>query len=173
MRLFLLKIKDKKKVGESMIYLPIPGFGEIKLQNLVLDYNGTIALDGRLIDGVGELLKQLSKSIDIFVITADTFGTVEKEMKDLPVRVIQINRGNEKEEKLQFIKQLGPNITAAIGNGNNDEFMLKEASIGICIMAQEGCSEKTLQCADLVIHDIKKALELFLYKNRLIATLRY
>lgn len=156
-----------------VIHLSIPGYGEIKLQYLVLDYNGTIALDGSLLAGVSDLIKQLSESIDIFVITADTFGTVKQEMAGLPVRVVQINRGNERKEKLQFVKQLGSSNTVAIGNGSNDEFMLKEAAIGICIMAQEGCSSKTLQCADLVINDIHKALELLLNKNRLIATLRY
>ena len=31
-----------------MISKTIPGFGALRLQHLVLDYNGTLALDGRL-----------------------------------------------------------------------------------------------------------------------------
>lgn len=35
-----------------MIEIAIPGFGLIQLEHLVCDYNGTLALDGALIDGV-------------------------------------------------------------------------------------------------------------------------
>ena len=35
-----------------MIALTIPGFGALELQHLVLDYNGTLAVDGKLIRGL-------------------------------------------------------------------------------------------------------------------------
>jgi hypothetical protein len=45
-----------------MLAVDIPGFGRFELDHLVLDYNGTLALDGRLVPGLGparppELLK--------------------------------------------------------------------------------------------------------------------
>ncbi len=60
-----------------------------------------------------------------------------------------------------------------MGNGSNDELMLKESSIGICIIGQEGCSTRALNSADLAINNIKDALELLIFPNRLKATLRF
>ncbi len=156
-----------------MINIAIPGYGDLEIQNLVLDYNGTLANDGILITGISELIKTLSQSVEIYVITADTFGSVANEMKDLPVKIFQIAAVNEREEKLQLIKTLGTKVTASIGNGGNDEWMLKESRVGISIIGQEGCSTKALQSANIAINDIKNALELFLFPNRLKATLRF
>lgn len=156
-----------------MLEIAVTGHGDLEIKNVVLDYNGTIAKDGSLINGVPELINKLAQSVDIYVITADTFGSVIKELKGLPVEVIKIKAVDERKEKLELIKGLGAKATAAIGNGSNDEWMLKESRIGICIMGQEGCSTRALNSADLVITDIKNALELFIYPKRLKATLRF
>ena len=54
--------------------LAIPGFGRLRLEHLVLDYNGTLAVDGRPLPGVKARLKRLARSLRIHVVTADTFG---------------------------------------------------------------------------------------------------
>jgi len=69
-----------------MIEIDIPGFGPLKLENLVLDYNGTLAVDGVLIGGVGERLSVLSKKLTVYVITADTFGNAREGLKGIPLR---------------------------------------------------------------------------------------
>lgn len=156
-----------------MINIDIPGYGKVEIVNLVLDYNGTLAKDGCLLNGVAELINRIAESIKIYVITADTFGSVAKELKNLPVKIIHIENGDERNEKLQLVKNLGPQVSASIGNGSNDEWMLKESSVGICIIGPEGCSTKALQSADVVITDIMNALDLFIHPNRLKATLRH
>jgi len=57
-----------------MITIDIPGSQKLELEHLVLDYNGTIACDGLLIPGVKDILINLSRSLSIYVLTADTFG---------------------------------------------------------------------------------------------------
>lgn len=156
-----------------MIEIAVPGYGDLKIKNLVLDFNGTIAKDGSLIKGVSELIHELAQSVGIYVITADTFGSVKEELKGLPVEIIKIAAIDERKEKLEFIKKLGSKETASIGNGGNDEWMLKESRVGICIIGQEGCSLMALKNGDLAIMDIKAALELFIIPNRLKATLRF
>lgn len=156
-----------------MIELTIPGYGDLKIQNLVLDYNGTLAKDGSLIKGVAGLIEELAQAVTIYVITADTFGSVQSEMENLPIKLITIGKGDERNEKLELIQRLDPKVTASIGNGGNDERMLKESKIGICIIGQEGCSTMALNSADLAICDIKNALELFIFPKRLKATLRF
>ena len=41
-----------------MIRIEIPGRDELCIEHVLLDYNGTIAADGTLIPGVGELIGQ-------------------------------------------------------------------------------------------------------------------
>ena len=45
-----------------MIEVAIPGDGRLGLSFLVLDYNGTMACNGTLLDGVAERLIALSKT---------------------------------------------------------------------------------------------------------------
>ncbi len=45
--------------------IEIPGFGELNLRYLLLDYNGTIATDGVIPDKVKERLETLSKELNI------------------------------------------------------------------------------------------------------------
>ena len=156
-----------------MLIVDIPGYGDVELRNLVLDYNGTLATDGFLIDGVREIIGELAKRVNICVISANTFGTVETELRDLPLEVVGIKPGDERRQKLELIQKLGPQATVSIGNGNNDSLMLKEARIGICVMGREGCAQSALESSDMVVSDIRSALELLVLPGRLKATLRF
>jgi len=40
-----------------MIAVDIPGYRELRLEHLVLDYNGTLAEDGKLLPGVATTLQ--------------------------------------------------------------------------------------------------------------------
>ena len=57
-----------------MIEVNIPGRCRFQLEHLVLDLNGTLSIDGNIIDGVPERLAALRLLIDILILTADTFG---------------------------------------------------------------------------------------------------
>lgn len=155
-----------------MIDITIPGSGKLSIKQLVLDLNGTIALDGEIIDGVAERLDQLSGLLDIFIITSDTMGNAERVVKDLKVKLHKIKKDNENSQKLELLQKIGEKKTIAIGNGSNDVFMLKESLIGICIPGREGTSKNALMASDLVISDINDALDLLLKPHRLVATLR-
>lgn len=150
----------------------IPGFKNIEIKNLVLDYNGTIANNGQLIDGVDTLINKIAENIQVFVITADTFGTVEIQLKNTNCKVLKITNDNQKLQKLALVQKLNANNTVAFGNGRNDELMLKEAVIGIGILENEGIYTKNLLCADIICKNIVNAFELLLTPNKLIATLR-
>ena len=154
------------------ISIDIPNYKNLRLSNIVLDYNGTIAKDGVLKSEVKLLLPKLCKLYNVHVITADTFGSVKEEVKEFDVRVRVLNSDNHTQEKADFIQDLNPLLSVAIGNGNNDALMLKKAEIGIALLGDEGCSFSTLAQSDIVCKNIGDALELFLNTKRLIATLR-
>lgn len=155
-----------------MINIDVPGKGKYTFKHLVLDFNGTIAYDGRLIDGVEKRLTTLANDLMIYVITADTNGSVVNQCRDLPVNVQIIANDNQLEKKRDFIKRLNLNGTIAMGNGVNDQYMLREADLAIAIIGREGCATSTLMVSDIVVQNILDGLDLILKHNRLIATLR-
>ena len=90
-----------------MIRLEIPGYGDVEIKYVLFDYNGTLAVGGYVVAGVREILGQLAKMVDIYVITADTFGSVQAELTGEPLKVIRISGKDERSEKLAFVQQLG------------------------------------------------------------------
>ncbi|XOB61055.1 HAD family hydrolase [Campylobacterota bacterium DY0563] len=150
----------------------IPGREPFELKNIVFDYNGTIAIDGKLILGVSESINSLSNDFDFYVITADTYGTVEKELENINCKVITIGKDSQDICKLDFIKQLGSNTTLSVGNGRNDMLMLKESILGIAILQDEGLCTQTLLNSDILVKSIKDVFSFLEDKNRLIATMR-
>ncbi len=155
-----------------MINMSIPGYGELNLKYLVLDYNGTLACDGVIITGVKELLTTLSRDLEIHLLSADTFGTMQSNIAGVPCKSLSLKPESQDEAKYEYVRQLGSRYTAAIGNGRNDRLMLKEAALSIVVIQGECAAVETLLEADIVATDIRLALELFLNPKRLIATLR-
>lgn len=155
-----------------MIEIEIPGYHKLQLKYLVMDYNGTLAIDGKLIDGVENRLFELADFLEIHVITADTFGLVKTYLENFPVTLKIIDSKEQGKQKWQYIRQLGAGQVVAIGNGRNDRLMLKEAKLGIATLQAEGAAMETVQSADIVVHHINDALDLLKEKLRLTATLR-
>jgi P-type E1-E2 ATPase len=149
--------------------IPIPGGSALELADLVLDFNGTLGLDGGLLPGVEPLLRELAATLHIHVLTADTFGTAEAALAGLPITLHHIAHGDEKRS---FVEQLGSAGVVAIGNGCNDVAMLQVAALGIAVVGPEGASAEALAVADVVVGDILTALGLLDHPRRLTATLR-
>ncbi|MGZ5000000.1 MAG: HAD family hydrolase [Methylomonas sp.] len=155
-----------------MIEIDIPGFRHLQIAHIVSDYNGTLAVDGRLLPEVGDALSNLSKRLSIHVITADTFGLAQSELADLPVELTITPTEGQADAKLEFVQHLGADSVVALGNGRNDRKMLQAAAVGIALLQQEGCSVEALTNADLVAPGIVAALDLLHNPRRLIASLR-
>ena len=150
----------------------IPGKEEIEILNIVFDYNGTIAIDGKLIKGIRKSINELSNSFKFYVITADTYGSVEKELEDTNCELIKIPKSSQDISKLDFIKSLGSSTTLSVGNGRNDKLMLKESILGIAILQDEGLCTETLLNSDILVKSIFDVFSYLEDSNRLIATLR-
>jgi len=155
-----------------MIQAVIPGYGTMNLEVLVLDYNGTLALDGQMFESVKENLLRLSPFLEIHILTADTYGTVAQQCKGLPVKVKVLESTEHVKEKADYVLQFGTREVVAIGNGANDQFMLQHARLGIAVIGFEGASTQALLSADLIVHKIEDPFGLLLETQRLKATLR-
>jgi len=155
-----------------MIELMIPGKGTFQIEHLVCDVNGTLTVDGRLIDGVARALSYLQNRLRVHLITAATYKRQGMIDQTLNLQAVRLQPGDEAEQKVAFIRQLGIEQVAAIGQGANDNLMLKEAALGIAVMSREGLAVTSLLAADLVVPDILTALELLEKPLRIVATLR-
>jgi len=139
----------------------------LRLEYLLLDVNGTIALDGQPIPGVRERLDRLSETLGIWLVSADTQGTLAALAASLKVKTHLLQPGDEAAQKAALVQELGAERVIALGNGANDAAMLHRAALGIAVMGGEG-----LTAADVVTPNIESALDLLLYPRRLVATLR-
>jgi soluble P-type ATPase len=152
------------------IEVPIPGGVDLHLRHLLLDVNGTLTNRGTLVDGVQERIQRLRSRLEVHLLSADTFGTVDDvamQLGGLPVDTIATG-----EDKAAFARRIGPAGCAAIGNGANDELMLETVVLGIAVLGREGASARALNAADLVTPTVLDALDLLTDPSALAATLR-
>ena len=155
-----------------MIEIDIPGFGRLRLERLILDYNGTIAVDGQPVQGVKERLIALARDVEIHILTADTFGGAEKKLSDIPCKIHVLPVEAQDKAKMEYVDRLGADRAVCIGNGRNDVMMLKKAALGIAVVQDEGAATSAILSADVVATDILSALDLLTNHMRLTATLR-
>jgi soluble P-type ATPase len=155
-----------------MIEIAIPGYDEISLDHVVLDYNGTLATDGLLAADTQTLLNKVAEHVELHVVTADTFGKVKSGMERIPCKLTVLTEQDQALAKKRYLQSIGSDHAAAIGNGRNDRLMVKEAALGIAVVGVEGSAIETLLACDVVCRSAQDALELLLNPRRLIATLR-
>lgn len=155
-----------------MIEINIPGRGVLRLEHLVTDVNGTLAVDGQLIEGVAQRIGSLKDRLTVHMLTADTHGRQALIDAQLDLKAVRIQPGGEAGQKADYVRRLGAESVVALGQGANDAGMLKEAALGICVLSLEGTAGETLLAADLVTPDINTALDLLQRPLRIAASLR-
>jgi P-type E1-E2 ATPase len=155
-----------------MILQAIPGLGTLRLEHLVLDFNGTLAADGRVLPGVAPRLALLSRRLELHVLTADTFGTARAALGRVRCSLVVMPARRQDRAKAAYVRRLGAARTACVGNGRNDRLMLKAAALGIVVLGAEGAAAAALAAGDLVVPAIRDALDALLKPLRLVASLR-
>jgi soluble P-type ATPase len=163
-----------KKPG---ITVNIPGFGKVQINSILSDYTGTLAFNGKLVDGVIDRLLRLAELVDIHIVTADSFGTAEEELKGLPLICRKLKRENEDVQKQRYAQEMNPRNVASFGNGNNDRLHLKvvkeAGGLAIAVENGEGCTLEAILNAHVFVAGAVNALDLLLEPTRLRATLRF
>ena len=154
-----------------MIVIEIPGREPLRIDHVVLDYNGTVAADGMLLEGVGERINRLKEQVCVYVLTADTYGTVTRQCEPLGVTVRTFPREGAAGCKEEIVKGLEGGV-ACLGNGFNDIQMFDAARLSIAVLEQEGMCAALLGHASVLLNSIQDGLDLLLKPDRLRATLR-
>ena len=158
------------------IEIDIPGFGRRHIKIVVSDYTGTHACGGSVPAAVKRRLRALAKLAELHIVTADTFGTAEKELKGIAKPHI-LTTGRHDRQKQAYVRRFDLRSVAAFGNGNNDRLMLKTVKQGgglaIAVDNGEGCAVDALTNAHLFVVGAANAIDLLLDRARVKATLRF
>lgn len=154
------------------IAVSIPGRGSVRIVNALFDLNGTLACDGIIADSTRERLKALGDHLALYVMSADTHGTLAQATTGLPLQVQRVTQPLGAAEKRDFLLALGAEETVAVGNGRNDVAMLETAALSMVILGPEGAAREALLAADLCFGHIDDALAALAHPARLVATLR-
>ncbi len=155
-----------------MLSVDIPDSGALRLEHLVVDYNGTLAVDGELIAGVADRLRDLSAKLSIHVVTGDTFGQARAGLAGIPCTLSILAAAGQARAKLDYVERLGVQSTVCVGNGRNDALMLEACALGIAVVQPEGAAGASVRAASVVVPTVLDALDLLRYPLRLVATLR-
>ncbi len=155
-----------------MIELTIPGRGQLRLEHLVTDVNGTLALDGSLLDGLAKRIASVRDRLTVHLLTAETHGRQSVIDRQLNLTATRLLPGGEQQQKREYVEKLGASTVVAVGQGANDAEMLKAAALGICVLSEEGAATETLISADIVVPSIFSAFDLLDKPIRIVASLR-
>lgn len=155
-----------------MIEIKIPGRRDYLIKNIVFDYNGTIAANGKISNDTREKISELCKLVNVYVLTADTYGSAVKECEGLNLTLKTFPKDNAADFKAEIVDELGRDTTVCYGNGYNDMKMFKIASLSIAVLEKEGMCTALLGEADIIVKSIGDGINLLLNPNALIATLR-
>jgi len=155
-----------------MIKIEAPGHDTREIDNIVFDLNGTLTVDGRIHPKTKDKMNLLAKRTSIYVMTADTRGDSREVLSKVKAEIVLIEGADTGKAKTDFVRKIGSHRTAAVGNGYNDRLMVREASLGICILGREGASSETLRNSDVVFPSTLDALDFLLKPLRQRATLR-
>lgn len=148
----------------------IPNRETLDIRTIVLDMNGTITVRGKLIKGVAQRLKKLEKSgYRIILVTGDQRENANKLCKKLGIDHAVCKNSEEKEKE---ILGLGPEHCAAIGNSRIDIGTFKHAKLSILVIEGEGIHVEAIPFCDIIVKSINDALDLFIDKDSLIATMK-
>lgn len=154
-----------------MIRIEIPGWEALDICHIVLDYNGTAAVDGVFLSEAEERILKLKEMAQLYILTADTYGTVKEQCRSLGIEVMTFPREGAARCKEETVKGLSGGV-ACLGNGLNDIQMFDAADLSIAVLEKEGICGRLLNHADVIVPSFSAGLDLLLKPDRLRATLR-
>jgi len=155
-----------------MIFIERPGQGNLEIEFILIDFEGTLALDRRVHPKAKDKINLLSKRAKIYILTKEEKEHAEEVLRKVKAEIIYLTEGESSQKKLDLLRQLGANRTVAIGNGADDVPMIEEAGLGICVLGKEGTFSEAIKKADVVFMNILDALDFLLKPLRQKATLR-
>ena len=154
-----------------MISIQRPGMESLDIHFVLIDFEGTLAMDGRVHPKAKDKVNLLSKRATITILTKSNREKVEETLKKMKVEILYVTEEDSSQQKLNVLQRLGPHQTAVIGNGLDDVRIMEQAGLGLCVIGKEGSSAEAMVKADLVVTNVLDALDFLLKPLRQRATL--
>ncbi len=146
------------------------GVGEIELDTIILDLNGTLAVNGGIVAGVKNRIAKLKDlGFKIYIFTGDQRGNAAELSKELG---IEVRKAGSLEEKEALTSKLDVDKTVAIGNARIDIGTFKKTKLRIATLQAEGIHVGILKHVDIIVPSIIDALDLLLNPASFKATMR-
>ncbi len=148
----------------------ISGVGEIEINTIVMDLNGTLAIRGKVIKGVKEKLSKLKgKGFKLILVSSDQRDNAEQIAKELE---IEFYAAKTLEEKAEFMQSLNPENITAIGNAQVDIGLFSNAKLSIATLQAEGIHAEIIKHVDIIVPSIIDALNLLLDEDTVASTMK-
>jgi len=154
-----------------MISIQRPGMENLDIHFILIDFEGTLAMDGRVHPKAKDKVNLLSKRATIYILTKSNREKVEETLRKMKAEILYVAEGDSSQQKLNVLQRLGPHQTAVIGNGLDDGQIMEQAGLGMCVIGKEGSSAEAMAKADLVVTHVLDALDFLLKPLRQRATL--
>jgi soluble P-type ATPase len=145
-----------------MISIQRPGMENLDIHFVLIDFEGTLAMDGRVHPKAKDKVNLLSKRATITILTKSNREKVEETLRKMKVEILYVTEGDSSQQKLNALQRLGPHQTAVIGNGLDDVRIMEQAGLGMCVIGKEGASAEAMAKADLVVTHVLDALDFLL-----------
>ena len=88
-----------------MININVPERCTYPIENIVFDYNGTIAVNGSISSSTREKISLLCDMANIYVLTADTYGSAAKECEGLNLKLKTFPKGDAADFKAKIVNK--------------------------------------------------------------------
>jgi len=144
---------------------------DLDIHFVLIDFEGTLAMDGRVHPKAKDKVNLLSKRATVTILTKSNREKVEKTLRKMKAEILYVAEGDSSQQKLNVLQRLGPHQTAVIGNGLDDGQIMEQAGLGMCVIGKEGSSAEAMAKADLVVTHVLDALDFLLKPLRQRATL--
>ncbi len=148
----------------------VPGVGELELDTIIFDLNGTLTVRGMLSQGVAERLQRLKNfGYTCVLFSGDQRGNAQKLAQELRILFVPTK---DTEAKRVAAQKYDKEHTVAIGNGRIDIGVFENAKVRIGTLQAEGVHTVILAHIDILVPSIMDALDLLLDPDSLAATMR-
>lgn len=141
----------------------VQGVGKITIDTVIFDLNGTLAVNGKLVEGVKDRIERLkNEGFRVYVVSTDHRGNGKELADDLGIEFIYAETTNDKED---FIREFDPEMVAAIGNARVDIGLFDYARISIATMQAEGIHAAIFRFVDIIVTSVNDAIDILLDKT--------
>src|SRR4030042_5105200 len=145
-----------------MISIQRPGMENLDIHFVLLDFEGALAMDGRVHPKAKDKVNLLSKRATIYIMTKSNREKVEETLRKMKVEILYVTEGDSSQQKLSVLQRLGPHQTAVIGNGLDDARIMEQAGLGMWVIGKEGASPEAMAKGGVVVTNVLDALDFLL-----------